>query len=87
MPHEVRGRIDASGRRVAVVASRFNEVVTKRLVEGAVARVIEANPDAVASYRSGDAKSLNFLMGQVMKQTQGKANPAQVRELLLQKLA
>jgi aspartyl-tRNA(Asn)/glutamyl-tRNA(Gln) amidotransferase subunit B len=57
------------------------------LVEGAVTKAIEANPDAVASYRKGDAKSLNFLMGQVMKQTKGKANPAQVRELLLQKLA
>src|SRR5262245_3648212 len=37
MAREVRGRLDAAGRRVAVVASRFNEVVTKRLVEGAVA--------------------------------------------------
>jgi 6,7-dimethyl-8-ribityllumazine synthase len=36
MPNEARGRFDATGRRVAVVASRFNEVVTKRLVEGAV---------------------------------------------------
>jgi 6,7-dimethyl-8-ribityllumazine synthase len=33
---EKRARLDASGRRVAVVASRFNEVVTRRLVEGAV---------------------------------------------------
>jgi 6,7-dimethyl-8-ribityllumazine synthase len=36
MPNEHRARLDASGRRVAVVASRFNELVTKRLVEGAV---------------------------------------------------
>lgn len=36
MPNEKRVRLDATGRRVAVVASRFNEVVTKRLVEGAV---------------------------------------------------
>ena len=44
-------------------------------------------PDkAVESYRTGDAKSLNFLMGQVMKKTQGKANPATVRQLLAQKL-
>jgi 6,7-dimethyl-8-ribityllumazine synthase len=34
--NEVRGRFDAAGRRVAVVASRFNEAVTKRIVEGAV---------------------------------------------------
>jgi 6,7-dimethyl-8-ribityllumazine synthase len=36
MANEHRARLDASGRRVAVVASRFNEVVTRRLVDGAV---------------------------------------------------
>jgi len=36
VPNEKRARLDAGGRRVAVVASRFNEVVTRRLVEGAV---------------------------------------------------
>jgi len=36
MPNEKKARLDATGRRVAVVASRFNEVVTRRLVEGAV---------------------------------------------------
>lgn len=36
MPNERRARLDATGRRVAVVASRFNEAVTRRLVEGAV---------------------------------------------------
>jgi 6,7-dimethyl-8-ribityllumazine synthase len=36
MPNEHRARLDAEGRRVAVVASRFNEVVTRRLVDGAV---------------------------------------------------
>ncbi|MCI0451634.1 MAG: 6,7-dimethyl-8-ribityllumazine synthase [Candidatus Latescibacteria bacterium] len=41
MPNEVRGRFDATGRRVAVVASRFNEVVTRRLVEGAVAALTQ----------------------------------------------
>lgn len=36
MPNEFRARLDGSGRRVAVVASRFNDLVTKRVVEGAV---------------------------------------------------
>jgi 6,7-dimethyl-8-ribityllumazine synthase len=36
MPNEYRARLDGSGRRVAVVASRFNDLVTKRVVEGAV---------------------------------------------------
>ena len=36
MPNEHRARLDASGRSVAIVASRFNDVVTKRVVDGAV---------------------------------------------------
>jgi Asp-tRNA(Asn)/Glu-tRNA(Gln) amidotransferase B subunit len=36
---------------------------------------------------AGDAKSLNFLMGQVMRRTGGKVDPARVRELLAQRLA
>ena len=55
-------------------------------LETAVDEAIAANAKAVESYRGGDAKSLNFLMGQVMKKTQGKANPAVVRELLASKL-
>ena len=55
-------------------------------LEAAVDEAIGANPKAVESYCGGDAKSLNFLMGQVMKKTQGKANPAVVRDLLSAKL-
>jgi 6,7-dimethyl-8-ribityllumazine synthase len=36
MPRELRARLDGSGRRVAIVASRFNDFVTRRLVDGAV---------------------------------------------------
>jgi 6,7-dimethyl-8-ribityllumazine synthase len=36
VPNEKRARLDATGRRIAVVASRFNDVVTRRLVDGAV---------------------------------------------------
>jgi len=51
-----------------------------------VDEVLAANPEAVASYAGGDKKSLNFLMGQVMKRSQGKADPAKVREILARKL-
>ena len=40
----------------------------------------------VERYRAGEKKVVNFLMGQVMKRTQGKANPGAVREILLRKL-
>ncbi|MFC1868109.1 Asp-tRNA(Asn)/Glu-tRNA(Gln) amidotransferase subunit GatB [Thermodesulfobacteriota bacterium] len=44
------------------------------------------NPDAVAQIRKGETKPIDFLMGQVMKKTKGKANPKKVRELIKEKL-
>jgi len=51
------------------------------------AQAIEANPKAVAEYKAGKTASINFLKGQVMKLSQGKANPGIVGELLAKKLA
>ena len=55
-------------------------------IEEAVGAVMRAHPDDVDRYRGGEKKVLNFLMGQVMKHTQGKASPGAVRELLSRKL-
>lgn len=51
-------------------------------LEKIVAEVVAANGDAVAQYRGGKMGSLGFLVGQVMKATQGRANPQTVNELL-----
>ncbi len=48
--------------------------------------VLAANPDQVATYRGGKEGVLGFLVGQVMKETQGKADPKVVNELLREKL-
>jgi len=57
---------------------------------GAIASLIDtiitANPDQVAQYRAGKDKVFGFFVGQVMKQSQGKANPQQVNDLLKRKL-
>ena len=55
-------------------------------LEAAVDDAISSNAKVAESYHAGDAKALNFLMGQVMKRTQGRANPASARELLAKKL-
>lgn len=74
------------GEPDALVAARGLEVVQDTgVLAAAAAEVIAANPDAKERYLAGEEKVLNFLMGQVMKKTQGKANPAQVREFLIQK--
>jgi aspartyl-tRNA(Asn)/glutamyl-tRNA(Gln) amidotransferase subunit B len=51
-------------------------------LQAVVDEVIAANPDAVESYRGGEDKAVGFLVGQVMRQTQGKADPRLVNELL-----
>jgi aspartyl-tRNA(Asn)/glutamyl-tRNA(Gln) amidotransferase subunit B len=56
-------------------------------VERIIDEVLAANPKSVEEFRSGKDKAFNALVGQVMKATKGKANPAQVNDLLRAKLA
>lgn len=55
-------------------------------LEKAIDDIIANNPTQLEQYRAGKDKLFGFFVGQVMKATQGKANPAQVNELLKQKL-
>ena len=55
-------------------------------IENIVNEVIEANPRAVSDYKSGKQESLNFLVGQVMRRTQGRADQEVVREVLTKRL-
>ena len=51
-------------------------------LEAAVADAVAANPEEVAKFKAGNSKLMSFFVGQVMRRTQGKANPALVNELL-----
>jgi aspartyl-tRNA(Asn)/glutamyl-tRNA(Gln) amidotransferase subunit B len=55
-------------------------------LEALIDRVLAAHPDNVESYRAGKEGLLGFFVGQVMKETQGRANPKLVNELLREKL-
>ncbi|MBE0466879.1 MAG: Asp-tRNA(Asn)/Glu-tRNA(Gln) amidotransferase subunit GatB [Candidatus Desulforudis sp.] len=55
-------------------------------ISGLIEEVLAGHPGPVADYRQGKGKALGFLVGQVMKATKGKANPAMVNDLLKQKL-
>jgi aspartyl-tRNA(Asn)/glutamyl-tRNA(Gln) amidotransferase subunit B len=79
--------IEKGGDPEALMQERGLESVSDQgLIESAVAEVLAANPEAIEKYRAGDAKPLNFLMGQVMKRTRGKADPDTVRAILADKL-
>ena len=56
-------------------------------IEKIVDEVLAKNAKQVEDYRAGKEKAFNSLVGQVMKATQGKANPTQVNEILKRKLA
>ncbi|MFO7298684.1 MAG: Asp-tRNA(Asn)/Glu-tRNA(Gln) amidotransferase subunit GatB [Actinomycetes bacterium] len=58
------------------------QVSDRGALEGAVRRVLDANPDAVERLRSGEDKVIGFLVGQVMRETGGKADPRLVNELI-----
>ncbi|MBW2059101.1 MAG: Asp-tRNA(Asn)/Glu-tRNA(Gln) amidotransferase subunit GatB [Deltaproteobacteria bacterium] len=62
------------------------QVTDPGVIEETIGRVLEANPDLVQAYRKGKEKVFGFLVGQVMKETQGKANPRLVNEILKKKL-
>ncbi len=55
-------------------------------LEAVVEKVLAENPDSVEKYRAGATKVIGFLVGQVMKETKGKANPQLVNELLVKKI-
>ncbi|WP_277055656.1 Asp-tRNA(Asn)/Glu-tRNA(Gln) amidotransferase subunit GatB [Treponema socranskii] len=56
-------------------------------IEKIVESVLAANPQAVADFKNGKTNALGWLMGQVMKESHGKANPKQATELLKQRLS
>ena len=52
-----------------------------------VEAVVAESPDEVARYRSGETRVLGFLVGQVMRRSQGQADPRRVNELLVERLS
>ncbi|MBF0400013.1 MAG: Asp-tRNA(Asn)/Glu-tRNA(Gln) amidotransferase subunit GatB [Magnetococcales bacterium] len=64
----------------------LQQVTDSAAIEEAVEQVLATYPEDVAQYRAGKGKVLGFLVGQIMKATQGKANPALVNQLLRAKL-
>jgi len=74
---DVDAVIDAKGLR------QMND---RGALEAIVDQVLAANPKSIDEYRAGKDKAFNALVGQVMKASQGMANPGQVNELLKKKL-
>ncbi len=69
-----------------IAAKGLKQISDSGEIEKIIDGVLAANAQQVTDYRSGKEKAFNSLVGQVMKASKGKANPAQVNALLKQKL-
>jgi aspartyl-tRNA(Asn)/glutamyl-tRNA(Gln) amidotransferase subunit B len=86
---EVLSEMFASGRAAAEIISEkgFEQLSDKGSIAKIVDEIIAANTGNVEAYRNGSEKLFGFFVGQVMKASQGKANPKVVNEVLNQKLS
>jgi aspartyl-tRNA(Asn)/glutamyl-tRNA(Gln) amidotransferase subunit B len=72
----------------AIIEARgLRQITDESAIEKAIDAVMVANPGQLADYRAGKEKLFGFFVGQVMKATGGKANPARLNELLKKKLS
>ena len=69
-----------------IEARGLKQITDSGAIETLIDEVIAANPEQVEQFRAGKEKVLGFFVGQVMKQSQGKANPGQVNAILRDKL-
>lgn len=69
-----------------VATQGLTQIQDSDAIDALVTQVITAHPQSVADVRSGKTQALGFLVGQVMRASQGKANPALVNELLKKRL-
>jgi aspartyl-tRNA(Asn)/glutamyl-tRNA(Gln) amidotransferase subunit B len=86
----LRGAVERRGPGSAdaiIEAQGLKQVTDSGAIEPIIDEVLAANPKSVEEFRAGKEKAFNALVGQCMKASKGKANPAQVNELLKKKLA
>jgi aspartyl-tRNA(Asn)/glutamyl-tRNA(Gln) amidotransferase subunit B len=77
---------DADAVDRLIEARGLRQISDTGALEGIVDAVLAGNAAQIAEYRSGKAKAFNFLVGQAMKASKGKANPQQVTDILRRKL-
>jgi aspartyl-tRNA(Asn)/glutamyl-tRNA(Gln) amidotransferase subunit B len=76
-----------AGADSVIESKGLRQITDSAAIERAIEEVMQKNPGQLAEYRAGKDKLFGFFIGQVMKATGGKANPAQLNELLRRKLS
>ncbi|MBN1474161.1 MAG: Asp-tRNA(Asn)/Glu-tRNA(Gln) amidotransferase GatCAB subunit B, partial [Syntrophaceae bacterium] len=73
--------------REVIAEKGMVQITDETALAKTISAIIETNPQQLADYRAGKEKLFGFFVGQVMKATQGKANPQIVNDLLKKMLA
>ena len=70
------------------IADKLNmtQICDENIILGFVNEVLEANPQSIEDYKAGKDRAVGFLIGMIMKKSQGKANPALTSKLVIQEL-
>ena len=76
--------VDAKKAKEALGIS--SQISDMSFIQDAVNTVLEENPQAIIDYKEGKGRALGFLVGQIMKKTQGKINPKLTSDVLLEEL-
>lgn len=86
---DVLDKMFASGKSAALIVKEegLEQISDDSQIEAIIAKVLTDNPDKLAEYKSGKEKLFGFFIGQIMKETGGKANPGLVNQLLKKQLS
>ena len=73
-----------TGEQPKILVERLglSQISDEEALTRIISQVMEKNPQSVEDYRRGIKKAMGFLVGQTMKETKGKANPALVNKIL-----
>ncbi|MDL2260838.1 Asp-tRNA(Asn)/Glu-tRNA(Gln) amidotransferase subunit GatB [Methanimicrococcus sp. OttesenSCG-928-J09] len=82
----IRTLLDDGGKPSDIVKAKGLAMVADDFIETAAKEAIAESPDAVADYKAGTEKALNFIVGKVMQKAKGKADARLAREMVLQEL-
>ena len=86
---EVFGEMFSSGKSAKEIVEEkgMKQISDESELENIISQILDSHPDEISRYKAGDQKLMGFFVGQVMKQTQGKANPKVVNEILRKSLS
>jgi len=82
----IRTMLDNGGTPQEIIKQKNLETIEKNQVQQAIKQAIEENPEAVKDYHNGKQEAINYLVGQVMKITKGKAKPDETNKLITKTL-